>query len=260
MIRIDGLSFQVGGFRVDRIDLAVADGEYFVLMGPNGAGKSLLVQCICGLVAAAAGRIEIDGRDVTGLAPRLRRVGYMPQDGALFPHMSAGRNVTFARRLRGGSRAAAERDCRAIIDMLGLTALLSRRCDTLSGGERQKVALARALAIRPSLLLLDEPVSALDEPTRREVCGELLRVQRKLGVATIHICHNAEEARSLADRVGVMHQGRIVQCGSLDDLRAEPAEPIVARLLGCSRPHTNGRDEARPSTDDERRGPLEPRP
>jgi ABC-type sugar transport system ATPase subunit len=231
MIEAENLSFQAGTFCVEDVSLHVEDGEYFVLMGATGSGKSLLVKCLCGLVRAETGRILIDGRDVADLAPRDRCVGYLPQEYALFPHLSVARNITFARRARGDSHAKALRDARPVVETLGLAALLDRRPETLSGGEQQRVALARALASRPRLLVLDEPVSALDEPTRREVCEELRRVQRQFRLATIHICHNTEEARILADRVGVMDSGRLVQSGTLDELRARPANHAVARLL-----------------------------
>ena len=236
MIEASNLSFQAGTFRVQDVSLHVEDGEYFVLMGPTGSGKSLLVKCLCGLVRAETGRILIDGRDVTDLEPRARRVGYLPQEYVLFPHLSVARNITFARRARGDSHARALRDARPIVETLGLAALLDRRPETLSGGEQQRVALARALASRPRLLVLDEPVSALDEPTRREVCEELRRVEREFRLATIHICHNTEEARTLADRVGIMDAGRLVQSGPLEELRARPANRAVARLLNVPAP------------------------
>lgn len=236
MIEASNLSFQAGTFRVQDVSLRVGDGEYFVLMGATGSGKSLLVKCLCGLVRAETGRILVDGRDVTDLEPRARRVGYLPQEYALFPHLSVARNITFARRARGDSHARALRDARPVVEMLGLAALLDRRPETLSGGEQQRVALARALASRPRLLVLDEPVSALDEPTRREVCEELRRVEREFRLATIHICHNTEEAQALADRVGIMDAGRLVQSGPLDELRARPASRAVARLLNVPAP------------------------
>ena len=232
MLEVENLSLQAGDFRVRGICLGVGTGETFVLMGPTGSGKSLLARCICGLVRAEAGYIRIGGRDVTALEPRRRRVGYVPQDGALFPHMSVARNLTFAPRVGGTRHAAALREMRPLVGLLGLDPLLDRHPDTLSGGERQKVALARALATQPDLLVLDEPLSALDEPSRREVSTLLRRVQREVRVATIHICHNTEEAESLADRVGIMHAGELVQTGTIDALRRAPAGPAVARLLG----------------------------
>lgn len=231
MLQLKNISLRAGDFRVREVCLQTEPGEYFVVMGPTGSGKSLLAKCICGLVRATGGRIHIDGRDVTDLEPRQRKVGYVPQDCSLFPHMNVARNLTFARRVRGLSHRVALGDLQPLIDMLRLDRLLGRRTDTLSGGERQKVALARALAAEPSLLVLDEPLSALDEPTRQAVSAELSRVQRELRITTIHICHNTLEAGALADRIGIMHQGRLVQIGRMDDLRRNPANQTVARLL-----------------------------
>lgn len=231
MLRVECLHLQAGTFRVEDVSLSVADGEYFVLMGPTGSGKSLLVKAVCGLLRPESGRVAIGGRDVTACEPRRRRVGYLPQDCALFPHMDVARNVTFARCVRGTSHRGALAAVRGVVEMLGMGALMNRRTDTLSGGERQKTALARALASEPHVLVLDEPLSALDEPSRREIALELRRVQRRMGIATVHVCHNTDEAEALADRVGVMHGGRLVQVGLLDELRRAPADATVARLL-----------------------------
>jgi len=234
MLKVDALYLQAGRFRVEDVHLDMADGEYFVLMGPTGSGKSLLVRAICGLVRAESGAVIIGGRDVTSREPRHRRIGYLPQDCSLFPLLDVAHNVTFARRVRGVSHGKALAAARHIIEMLGIASLKDRRSDTLSGGERQKVALARALAAEPEVLVLDEPLSALDEPTRREIAAELRRVQRSLGIATVHVCHSTEEAEALADRVGVMHDGRLVQVGSLEALRRAPVDNAVARLLGLA--------------------------
>ena len=231
MLTVENLNLTVGDFRLRDVSLAVGADEYLVLMGQTGSGKSLLVQCICGLVEPDAGSIIIGGLNVTAREPRARRVGYVPQEGGLFPHMNVQSNITFPLRVRGVSGRDHLRD---VIDMLGLGHLLRRRVRTLSGGEQQKVALARALVSRPALLVLDEPVSALDEPTRRDVCRELLKIRREWHIPTLHICHNSEEAKSLADRVAVMADGQIVQTGTLTDLRASPADDAVARLLKIS--------------------------
>jgi len=231
MIRVRDLAFRAGDFTVRDVSLDVAGGEYFVLLGPNGSGKTLLVTCLCGLIRAERGSIAIGGRDVTCAEPRRRHIGYVPQDYGLFPHMNVARNVTFALRARGMSHRAALAQAGPVIETLRLGRLLGRDTPTLSGGERQKVALARALAGQPKLLLLDEPVSALDGPTRSEVIAQLRDVQRAFGVATIHVCHHMDEARALADRAAVMIEGRLVQSGDLEDLIARPEGEAVARLL-----------------------------
>jgi len=231
MIRIRSLSLRAGDFRVRDVSLDLAAGEYFVLLGPNGSGKTLLIHCLCGLLRAESGSLVIGDRDVTCAEPRVRRIGYVPQDYGLFPHMNVARNLTFALRAAGRPHADALRELAPLIDMLHLAHLLDHSPQTLSGGERQKVALARALALRPELLLLDEPVSALDGPTRAEVLEQLRTVQHQFGVTTMHVCHSIDEAETVADRAGVMIDGRLVQTGKLAELMARPASAEVARLL-----------------------------
>jgi molybdate/tungstate transport system ATP-binding protein len=231
MLRVEQLTLGAGDFRLREVTFAVAAKEYFVVMGPTGSGKTLLLKAVCGLIRVETGRIAIDGADVTDLEPRLRRVGYVPQDSGLFPHLSVARNITFGLRAAGVRHGEAMARTEPLVEILGLRSLLERSTLHLSGGERQKVALARALAIQPALLLLDEPVSALDEPTRREICHLLRRVQSRFGVSTLHVCHNRQEARDLADRVGVMSGGRLVQVGTLEELADRPADPVVRQLL-----------------------------
>jgi len=236
MLRVANLSLRVGGFRLDGVSVQIEPGEYFVLMGPTGSGKSLLVKCICGLIRAAGGKVFLANEDVTDLEPRRRRIGYVPQDCGLFPHMNVGKNVTFGLRARGMGRRQAIRQVAPLIDELGLGPLLDRQPNTLSGGERQKVAVARALAIDPGLLVLDEPVSSLDGFSRGEVCRQLRRVQARSGIATVHVCHFVDEARMVADRVGVLGGGRLIQTGTLDDILQNPASAEVGRLLGVLGP------------------------
>jgi ABC-type sugar transport system ATPase subunit len=231
MLQATHLHLQAGAFRVEDVSLSVAEGECLVLMGATGSGKSLLAKALCGLRRIESGAVSIDGREVTRLEPRRRHIGYLPQSCALFPHQDVAHNVTFASRVRGLSHRKALAAAQPVTDLLGIGGLLSRRTDTLSGGERQKVALARALTAQPKVLILDEPLSALDEPTRREIAVELRDVQQALRVATLHICHNTEEAETLADRVGVMHAGRLLQVGLLDELRRAPTDAAVTRLL-----------------------------
>lgn len=231
MIQVKNLCLQAGEFQLRDISLATKPEEYFVVLGPTGSGKTVFINCLCGLIRASSGTIHIDGRDVTNLEPRLRRVGYVPQDCRLFPHRSVARNLTFSLCAQGLSHARALEQIVPLIETLRLRPLLERSPSSLSGGERQMVALGRALASRPNLLLLDEPVSALDEPTWRSVCAEIRRVQRELGVATIHVCHNLDEALAVADHAGIMHQGRLIQTGTIDELMRRPRNETVARLL-----------------------------
>jgi len=233
VIRTEGLSYSIGDFRLSDIDLEVARGEYFVLMGPPGSGKSILLECLCGLNRARAGRILIDGRDVTGLEPRDRGIGYVPQDNALFPHRSVAGNICFGLRARGFNRRQARQRAHEVADLLGIRHLMARRVTGLSGGEKQRVALARALVMEPKVLLLDEPVSTLDEATRYLICGELRRLQRRFDVTTLHVSHNLEEALSVADRAGILHQGKFQQTGTLDELLRRPQTEFVARFMRC---------------------------
>lgn len=208
MLRVSGLCFRAGKFALQNVSLDVAEGEYFALLGPTGSGKSLLVQIVCGLISPDEGEIFIGGTNVTTLAPRLRGIGYVPQDYGLFPHLNVEQNIVFGLRARGVGIQEARRSIAGLVEMLGLERLLGRSTLSLSGGERQKVALARALAVKPQLLMLDEPVSALDESIRQSVCAELRRIQQELRITTVHVTHNFEEALAVSDRAGIMRKGR----------------------------------------------------
>jgi len=231
MITVNNLNYSIGSFSLRISSLEIADGEYFVLLGPTGSGKTIFIECLCGLIRPDAGRVEVDGRDVTNLPPRLRRIGYVPQDYGLFPHMNVEENIIFALRTNGILHKEACRLVQPIVEMLSLGPFLKRSTMTLSGGERQKVALARALARRPSLLLLDEPVSALDERTRQRVCEELRRIQKELSITTIHVSHNFQEAITVSDRVGILRGGKIVQRDSIMELIRKPRNEFVARFF-----------------------------
>jgi ABC-type sugar transport system ATPase subunit len=226
-----GLSLTAGAFQLGPIDLSLANSEYLVLMGATGSGKSLLVKAICGLITPSTGTIQIAERDVTALPPRARSIGYVPQSSALFPHLPVVRNLTFPGEVAGRPWREVRAGLDDLIDMLTLAPLLDRTPTTLSGGERQKVALGRALAAQPSLLILDEPVSALDEPSRREICRALCKVHDALGIATIHVCHSLAEARLVSSQVGIMDAGRLQCTGPLDELIAHPPDNAAARAL-----------------------------
>ncbi|HOX37570.1 MAG TPA: ABC transporter ATP-binding protein [Candidatus Brocadiia bacterium] len=231
MLQVQGLRYRAGNFALQEVSLDIEAGEYFALLGPTGSGKTLLIQNICGLIRADGGSILIEGRDVTRLAPRMRDIGYVPQDYGLFPHLNVERNVVFGLRARGVPMREARERIRGLVETLQLGRLLNRSTRGLSGGERQKVALARALAIRPKLLMLDEPVSALDESIRQTVCAELCRLQRELRIATVHVTHSFEEALAVSDRAGIMREGRLVQTGPMSQLMRRPADEGIARFL-----------------------------
>jgi len=227
MIRTQEIVFHVGQFELKRLSIEIAAGEYFILLGPPGSGKTVFLECLCGLKRLESGRIYIDGRDVTALEPRLRDIGYVPQDYALFPHLSVEQNISFGLRVRGRTQEKVAETA----DMLGIRQLLSRSIAGLSGGEKQRVALARALVLQPKILLLDEPVCALDEVTRQEVCKQLLAIQRKLGLTTIHVSHNLEEAFSVADRAAILRKGVLLQVGPMDELLYEPNSDFVSHFM-----------------------------
>jgi ABC-type Fe3+/spermidine/putrescine transport system ATPase subunit len=205
------------------------------------------VECIAGIYAPDRGHILLGEEDVTRLKPEERRIGYVPQDYALFPHLSVARNIGFGLAVRGERPAVIAGRTAELAALLGITPLLGRPIRTLSGGERQRVALARALAIRPRVLLLDEPLSAVDEQTRENLCVELRRLHESLQTTTIHVSHNFEETLAVADRIGVIRDGILQQVGTPDDIFRRPANEFVARfvradnlLVGTAEPEAEG--------------------
>jgi molybdate transport system ATP-binding protein len=224
---------------VMRHDLQVAatfdvhPGHPLALIGPNGAGKSTILSAIAGLVALQSGRIAIGDRAVDRLPPERRRIGVVFQDYVLFPHLTVRDNVAFATRMRG-SRAVARSAADPWLERYGLTSLAGRYPAELSGGQAQRVALARALAAEPEVLLLDEPMSALDVEVRAEMRAELATHVRDFGGATVLVTHSPADAAALADQVTVLESGGVTQRGTLDELRAAPATPYVRRMLAAS--------------------------
>lgn len=231
MLHLDGVSYTAGDFALRDVTLQVARGEYCVLLGKPGSGKTLLLECVAGLRRIRSGAITLDGQRLDRLPPWRRRVGYVPQDYALFSARTVRENIAFG--LRVSRLPASEREARVsdLVRMLGISHLLDRRTEGLSGGERQRVALARALAVHPAVLLLDEPVSALDEETRDAVLADLEQVQRATGTTALHVCHNTDEMHLVAQRVAVMDAGRVIQVGTPDEIRQCPADAHIAGLL-----------------------------
>ncbi len=230
-VQVRGVSIQLGEFAVREATLDIRAGEYFVLLGPTGAGKTVLLECIAGLHRIQRGDILIGGRQVNGVPPERRGLGYLPQDYALFPHLNVASNIAFGMKLRKHPAAEVRARVEELSQLLGITHLLHRSPLRLSGGERQRVALARALAIEPQVLLLDEPLSALDEQTREGLCVELRRVHEQLGTTTVHVSHNFEETLMVADRIGIIHQGRVQQVGPPEEVFRRPASEFVARFV-----------------------------
>ena len=211
MISLDSIAWRAGAFRLENVSFTVPAGRYAVLMGRTGCGKTTLVEIICGLRQPRSGRVIVADRDVTHEAPGERGIGYVPQDGALFPTFKVREQLGFALRLR--RRPSDEINARVaeLADELGIAHLLDRLPQHLSGGERQRVALGRALAAKPKVLLLDEPLSALDEELRDDLAALLKRVQREHGITALHITHSRAESAALADVVFRLSDGRVTE-------------------------------------------------
>lgn len=230
MIETRQLGLRLGEFELRDINLRVEEGEYFVILGPTGAGKTVLVECIVGLHAPETGSVWLDGRNVTHLKPEERHLGYVPQDYALFPHLTVRQNIEFGLHLRRVPPQERERRVEGLVELLGIGPLLSRHPLTLSGGEKQRVALARALVVEPRALLLDEPLAAVDEQTRERLCVELRNLQRQTGTTIVHVSHNFEETLALADRIAIFQEGSIVQVGPPDEIFYHPQSEFVAHF------------------------------
>jgi putative spermidine/putrescine transport system ATP-binding protein len=232
-LRLSGLALGYGAATVvEGLDLSVRRGELVALLGPSGCGKTTTMRAIAGLIEARAGRIELDGRDITRVPANRRDVGLVFQSYALFPHLSAFENVAFGLRLRRVPRVERERRVGAALASVGLDGFAARLPRELSGGQQQRVALARAMVVEPRLLLLDEPLSNLDARLRLEMRGELQRLQRGLGITMLYVTHDQAEALALADRVIVMRAGRIEQVDDAETIYARPRTGFVARFMG----------------------------
>ena len=221
-----------GKLVVDRVSLRIARGEFFALLGPSGCGKTTTLRMISGLEEPDAGRVLLGGRDAAGVPPYRRDANTVFQSYALFPHLSVGRNVAFGLEVQKLPAEEVAARVHEALDLVQLDGLDARMPHQLSGGQQQRVAVARALVRRPSVLLLDEPLGALDLQLRKEMQIELKRLQRRLGTTFVHVTHDQEEALAMADRVAVMDRGRIVQVGTPEDVYERPATAFVARFLG----------------------------
>ena len=230
-LSVSELTAQAGPFILGPVSLDIPTDRVLVVLGPSGAGKTMLLETIAGLRPQQAGRISLAGTDITSLAPERRRIGLVFQDAALFPHLTVTDNVRFGPRASGTASPDGTSD---LLRQLGIEHLADRSPRSLSGGERQRVALARALAIQPRLLLLDEPLSALDQPTREDMRALLQQLLTQLKIPAAHVTHDRDEALSIADDLAVIVTGQLRQTGPAARVAAEPADPDVARLLGWS--------------------------
>src|SRR4051794_7715346 len=234
-IRLEGLAKAFGEHpAVDGIDLHVTAGEFFTLLGPSGCGKTTTLRLIAGFERPDAGRILLDDQDVSGIPPHQRRVNTVFQSYALFPHKSVADNVAFGLRYRRLGREETRRRVADAVALVRLEGLEGRRPDELSGGQQQRVALARALVLEPPVLLLDEPLGALDARLRVDLQVELKRIQEQLGITFVYVTHDQDEALTMSDRVAVMRGGRIEQLGRPRELYETPATAFVANFLGAS--------------------------
>jgi putrescine transport system ATP-binding protein len=232
-IRIAGVTKKFGDFvAVNDVTLDIQRGEIFCLLGGSGCGKTTLLRMLAGFEMPTSGRIEIDGADMAGVPPYERPVNMMFQSYALFPHMTIEQNVAFGLRQEGLARPEIAQRVKAMLDIVKLGEYARRKPHQLSGGQRQRVALARALVKKPKLLLLDEPLGALDKKLREQTQFELVNIQEQLGVTFVIVTHDQEEAMTLATRIGVMNQGRIVQVGTPREIYEYPGTRFVADFIG----------------------------
>ncbi|MDI6888074.1 MAG: tungstate ABC transporter ATP-binding protein WtpC [Methanocellales archaeon] len=232
MIEIKGLSKNWRGFSLKNVNLRVEKGEYFIILGPTAAGKTLLLELIAGFCEPNEGGIWINDKNVTRMTPEKRGTGFVYQDYSLFPHLTVKENIEFGLKIKGMPKSRIEEKSKEIMDILGISHLSHRRPRTLSGGEQQRVAIARGIVIEPSVMLLDEPLNALDARTQIQLRGELKKIHREAKLTTIHVTHDQTEAMVLADRIGVMMNGEIVQTGSPEEIFHFPLNERVAEFVG----------------------------
>ncbi|MBB5047439.1 putrescine transport system ATP-binding protein [Rhodopseudomonas rhenobacensis] len=233
LLRIEAVEKKFGGFKaVDGLSLDIKAGEFFALLGPSGCGKTTLLRMLAGFETPDRGRILLDGEDVASVLPHRRPVNMMFQNYALFPHLTVKANIAFGLKRAGLKRAEVKARIAEMLALVRLEGLAHRRPDQLSGGQQQRVALARALALRPKLLLLDEPLAALDKKLRESTQRELIELQRRLGTTFVIVTHDQDEAMTVADRIGVMSAGRLEQVAAPRQLYEAPASRWVAEFVG----------------------------
>lgn len=232
-LELRGITKRFGGAAVlDGVDLLIREGELVTLLGPSGCGKSTLLRCIAGLTELDGGRIRLNEREITDIPPRNREVGMVFQSYALFPNLTVAGNIEYGLRIRGVGAKERERRCEELLALIDLEPKRDAYPQQLSGGQQQRVALARSLAVQPKVLLLDEPLSALDAKIRRSLRTEIREIQKRMNMTTLFVTHDQEEALTMSDRICVMNEGRIVQDGTPETIYASPRTEFVARFIG----------------------------
>ena len=231
-LKIEHVSKALGTFSLRDIILEVGDGEYFVLLGSTGAGKTVLLDLIMGFHSPDKGKIILDGRNITNVPTYKRGIAYVPHNCPLFPHMSVFENIEFGLKMRRMISTERKKAVDRIAEIVGLESIANRMPSKLSGGERQKVVLARVLVTKPKIILLDEPLSAIDREASRSFLDELKRINHEFKVSFLHVTHDQMEAFSLADKIAIMMEGKIVQFGDPNEILSNPTDERVARFLG----------------------------
>ena len=231
-LEVKGLSKHWRGFELRDVSLKVDDGEYFALLGPNGAGKTLLLETILGFYKPDSGRVLLGGEDITDQPPDRRGFGYVPQNASLFPHLSVRNNIEYGLLISKVPESERRSRSDELMRLTKLEDLANRMPNTLSGGEKQKTTLVRALAKKPNVLILDEPMSGIDEENRHDILEELRKIHNETGITTIHVTHDHSEAYGLSDRMAIIRVGRIVQTGTPEEIYQNPVDTATASFLG----------------------------
>ncbi len=232
MIKIENLSKDWKEFKIDQVNLEVKPNEYFVILGPSGSGKTMLLELIAGMWPLDSGKIYLENNDITNASLEKRGVGFVYQNYMLFPHKTVFENIAFGLKLRKTGKEEIENRVNEMMELLNISHLKDRLPRTLSGGEQQRTALARALIVHPKVLLMDEPLSALDKKTRDELMLLLKEIHQKFDITIIHVTHNFDEALQLADRVAIIKSGTISQVGNVEEVFRRPANGFVANFVG----------------------------
>jgi molybdate/tungstate transport system ATP-binding protein len=232
MIKIENLFKDWKEFKINDVSLEINDNEYFIFLGPSGSGKTMLLELIAGMWSPDSGKIWMDNEDMTRFPPEKRGVGFVYQNYMLFPHKTVFENIAFGLNIRRVKKEEVKIKVEEIMNLFGISELSNRLPRTLSGGEQQRTALARALIIRPKVLLMDEPLSALDRITREDLIKEFKKIHKEFDITIIHVTHNFDEALQLADRVAIIKKGTISQIGTTDDVFRHPKDEFVADFVG----------------------------